>query len=157
MLNSARVVETMWRPDGITVGMRAVLQLLETGGPQPVPALAQRLELPRQGVQRHVDDLTELGLAHTRPNPRHRRSVLITLTGAGKDMSTRIRSTEQAHLGADTVKECTDDDLRTALRVLTALNRDVRERAQTLRADSREPHRTDSRTDSRTATEAARP
>ena len=136
VLNSARVVEAMWRPEGLTVGMRAVLQVVLDPGPQPVPAIAERLDLPRQGVQRHVNELVAAGLAQPRPNPGHLRSVLIAATGNGRDLFVRLRQDELALLEADTAMDCTVQELQTALRVLAALNRDVRERAQALRSQS---------------------
>jgi DNA-binding MarR family transcriptional regulator len=136
VLNSARVIEAMWRPEGITVGMRAVLQILHEQGPMPVPAIAERLDLARQGVQRHVNDLSRLALVQPRPNPGHQRSVLIAITGRGQDLFRQIRRAELDLLDAHTAADCTKNELATALRVLTALNRDVRERAMGLREGS---------------------
>src|SRR5215470_14028883 len=51
--------------------------------PATVPAIAARLGLARQGVQRVVDDLLAEGRAASAANPAHRRSRLIGLTDAG--------------------------------------------------------------------------
>lgn len=133
VLNSARAVELMWRPEGVSVGMRAVLGIVADVGPMPVPAIAERLDLARQGVQRHVNDLCALSLVQTRPNPGHQRSVLIAITEPGRDLCDRIRRHELAQLGDRMAVERTDEQLQTAAMVLTALNRDVRNRVQTLR------------------------
>ena len=127
VLNSARVVEARLKP-GLTVGMRAVLEILADNGPATVPAIAARLDLARQGVQRHVNDLIELGHVEQHENPAHRRSVLITLTAAGAERFARIREDELRDL-AETAADCTADDIATAVRVLTALNRDIRRKA----------------------------
>ena len=127
-LNSARVVETALKPHGLTVGMRAVLEILADHGSATVPAIAQRLGLARQGVQRHVDDLVTLGHAETRDNPAHRRSVLVVLTTAGTAALDRIRADELHDLAA-MAPECSPAEIATATRVLEALSRDIRRRA----------------------------
>ncbi|GAA0809599.1 MarR family winged helix-turn-helix transcriptional regulator [Spirilliplanes yamanashiensis] len=128
VLNSARMVEAALRPRGLSVGMRAVLEVLAEHGPATVPAVADRLDLARQGVQRHVDDLIGLGYVTPRPNPAHRRSALITLTGTGADVFHELRDEELRHLAA-MAPECTPAEISTAATVLRALNRDVRERS----------------------------
>lgn len=129
VLNSARVVEASLRGDGLTVGMRAVLEMLAGHGPMAVPDIADRLDLARQGIQRHVNDLIALGCVESRPNPAHRRSVLIATTPAGSELFARIRAAELARLGR-MAPGCTDEDIAAALRVLGALSRDVREEAR---------------------------
>ena len=127
VLNSARVVEASLAADGVSVGMRAVLEILAEAGPATVPAIAERLDLARQGIQRHVNDLAALGFVESRANPAHRRSVLIDLTPAGRHRFDRIRGDELASLDR-MAAECTDDEIDAAIRVLRALNRDVRRR-----------------------------
>jgi DNA-binding MarR family transcriptional regulator len=143
VLNSARVVETSVKPLGLTVGTRAVLEVLAETGPATVPAIAARLDLPRQGVQRHVNDLMAGRRVESRANPGHRRSVLIALTDAGSDLIRRINDEEQRHLSR-MAAECTAQEIAAALKVLQALNRDVRRRAAHLHerrgdADDRRP------------------
>jgi DNA-binding MarR family transcriptional regulator len=128
VLNSARVVEADLAADGLTVGMRAVLEVLADHGPATVPAIAERLDLARQGIQRHVNDLVERALVEPRPNPAHRRSVLIMLTPAGATRFARIRTDELGHLDR-MAADCTPDEIAAAVKVLRALNRDVRRRA----------------------------
>jgi len=130
-LNSARVVEASLKPQGLSVGMRAVLEILLEHGAAAVPAIADRLDLARQGVQRHVDDLTRLGYVETRPNPAHRRSVLITLTRSGAELIRHVRSDELRHLAA-MARDCTSEEITAAVKVLRALSRDVRRRAMHL-------------------------
>jgi DNA-binding MarR family transcriptional regulator len=125
VLNSARAVEAALRDDGLSVGMRAVLEMLAERGPMTVPDIADRLDLARQGIQRHVNDLAGLGWVESRANPAHRRSVLITTTPAGAELFTRIREAELSRLDR-MAAECTAEEIAAALRVLAALNRDVR-------------------------------
>ncbi len=128
VLNSARVVEAALRPEGLTVGMRAVLEILAEDGAAPVPSIADRLDLARQGVQRHVNDLLDLGLVETRANPAHRRSVLIALTPPGAAVIDRVRADEVRHL-ATLARDCTRQEIATAAKVLRSLSRDVRRQA----------------------------
>jgi DNA-binding MarR family transcriptional regulator len=128
VLNSARVVDASLKPLGLTVGMRAVLEVLAEHGPATVPAIGERLDLARQGVQRHVNDLIERDHVVSRANPDHRRSVLIALTEAGADRIRRISEDERRHL-AQMAQDCTAEEIAATVKVLRALNRDVRRRA----------------------------
>ena len=128
VLNSVRVVEAGGRTDGLSVGMRAVLEVLAEVGAATVPALAARLDLARQGVQRHVNDLMALGCVEARVNPRHRRSVLIAVTPVGAAVFVRLREAELEQLGG-MAQECSSEEIAAAVKVLRALNRDVRRRA----------------------------
>ena len=65
-------------------GERGVLFELARRGPQTVPAIARTLATSRQHVQVIVDRFLGEGIVERRPNPIHRRSVLIRLTGAGR-------------------------------------------------------------------------
>jgi DNA-binding MarR family transcriptional regulator len=131
VLNSARVVEASLKPHGLTVGMRAVLEILHDSGATTVPAIARHLDLPRQGVQRHVNDLGARGYVEARPNAAHRRSVLIALTPSGGEVIQQVTDAELRQL-ATLALDCTDDELRTAVKVLASLSRDVRRRAAAL-------------------------
>ena len=128
VLNSARVVEAALRPEGLSVGTRAVREILVEHGPATVPAIGDRLDLARQGVQRHVNDLLRLGYVESRPNPAHRRSALIGLTRTGTEVIGRIRDDELRQL-ATLAPDCTDREIATAAKVLAALSRDIRRKA----------------------------
>jgi DNA-binding MarR family transcriptional regulator len=128
VLNSARVVEASLKPLGLTVGMRAVLEVLAAHGPATVPAIGERLDLARQGVQRHVNDLIERDHVVSRANPGHRRSVLIALTDAGAEAIGRISDDERRQLSR-MAPDCSAQEIAATVKVLRALNRDVRRRA----------------------------
>ncbi len=51
-----------------------------------VPAIARRLGLTRQSVQRVVNELVDAGLVTLEENPDHQRSPLVRLTSAGHDV-----------------------------------------------------------------------
>jgi DNA-binding MarR family transcriptional regulator len=83
---------------GLGASHRAVLESLSLGGAQTVPALARARPVARQHIQVLVNELAELGLVLTRPNPAHKRSLLIELTPAGKRRFESIRAAESALL-----------------------------------------------------------
>ena len=130
VLNSARVVEAGVRHVGWTVAGRAVVALLASDGPATVPVMARRLDLPRQAVQRQVDDLVALAHVEPQPNPDHRRSVLLRLTPAGRRAWDEVAATELAQMGRLAL-QLSEGDLRTAVAVLAALDEDLRDLART--------------------------
>lgn len=69
---------------GLTVRMRAVLEVLREQGALPVPEIARQLEIQRQYVQVMVNETLAEGLTEQRPNPRHKRSSLLALTDKGQ-------------------------------------------------------------------------
>ena len=117
-----RAVRRIEDRDGLPMGERAVLELLEATGGQPVPAIADRLALSRQFVQRTVDAAVGDGLVELQPNPAHRRSSIIALTPAGAARIAQVRRAEQ-----DALREAAADlrqaDVDACLRVLVHLHR----------------------------------
>lgn len=129
-LASAKAIEADLRAHRLTIGMRAVLEILNQSDPTTVPRLAERLGLSRQAVQRVVDDLLDRTYVAASANPAHRRSLLIGITPAGiaAFAALRARETARLHTLLDDIHDIDDADLRTAARVLAALHRDVRAR-----------------------------
>ncbi|CAL9593777.1 hypothetical protein SUDANB58_05290 [Streptomyces sp. enrichment culture] len=93
-----RLVERGLAPEGLSVGVRAVLALLHRGGPMTVPQMGRAQAISRQFVQRMVNDAVERGLVESVPNPAHRRSPLIRLTGGGRAAITAVLDREHALL-----------------------------------------------------------
>lgn len=60
-------------------------------GPHTVRGLAARLEVSKPAITRSLDRLAELGLAKRAPDPRDRRSVLVTRTKRGNDLLADLR------------------------------------------------------------------
>lgn len=56
-----------------------------------VRGLAARLEVSKPAITRSLDRLEELGLARRAPDPRDRRSVLVTRTRKGNDLLADLR------------------------------------------------------------------
>ncbi|MFA9431532.1 MarR family winged helix-turn-helix transcriptional regulator [Egicoccus sp. AB-alg2] len=88
----------------------------------PVPAIARRLGLARQSVQRVIDDLAASGLVTTRPNPEHRRSPLFSLSEEGQAVTEELfRRSEASRAELLRRARVSTDDLEGARRVLRAL------------------------------------
>jgi len=73
---------------------RGVLELLQEGGPQTVPALAKARNSSRQNVQIIVDRLERLTCVTITPNPRHKRSSLVELTAKGSAVLADVEAQE---------------------------------------------------------------
>lgn len=93
-------------------------------GARTVPTIARRLGLTRQSVQRVVDDLAETGLVGLEDNPDHRRSRLVRLTDAGRDvveeLFRRSDATRAALLDRAAVSTTDLDEARRVIRSLLA-------------------------------------
>ncbi len=141
-LSSARVVEDGLRRHGLTVGMRAVLEILVGSGPLTVPDVARVLDVSRQAAQRLVNELIVAGHVRLVANPRHRRSPLVAPTAVGTSAFDVVRAQELEQL-AGLAAEVSDEDLETTRRVMERLAGDIKSRAQATR-----PARDDSEEDS---------
>lgn len=105
---------------GLTAAKRSILLALHRDGPQTVPDLARERLVSRQVVQTQVNDLLDDGLVASAPNPRHRRSPLLTLTNEGASRIRRMLAKEEALVerSPNTPKTAEMIDLREKLRIL---------------------------------------
>lgn len=94
----ARAVELKLLGTGISVGMRAVLEVLAIHGRSTVPQIARHLGIQRQFVQRMIDEAAAAGLTVATANPAHKRSPLLDLSSSGSKAVADIRRREQAEL-----------------------------------------------------------
>lgn len=121
-------VEAGLEGTGLTVRMRAVLEILQRHGDQSVPEIATQLEIKRQYVQLMVNETLVGGFVVQRANPRHRRSPLLALTDRGRDLIDDIIARELAvmqTIGAG----LNDEDITTALNVVLAVTGKLRDLA----------------------------
>ncbi|MFF3395891.1 MarR family winged helix-turn-helix transcriptional regulator [Streptomyces sp. NPDC002669] len=112
-----RKVEQNAPIEGLSVGVRAVLDLLHENGPMTVPQMGRAQALSRQFVQRMVNDAAAARLVEAVPNPAHQRSPLIRPTEAGRAAITSALAREQSLLrqvGGD----LTDAEVTACVRVL---------------------------------------
>ncbi|MFD9823974.1 MarR family winged helix-turn-helix transcriptional regulator, partial [Streptomyces violascens] len=93
-----RKVEQDVSAEGLSVGVRAVLNLLREHGPMTVPQMGRAQALSRQFVQRMVNDAAPQGLVESVPNPTHKRSSLIRLTEKGHTAITTVTDRERSLL-----------------------------------------------------------
>ncbi|RUS60832.1 MarR family transcriptional regulator [Pseudorhodobacter sp. E13] len=101
----------------LTVRMRAVLEVLRAHGDMTVPDIATKLEIQRQYVQLMVNETLASGFTEQRPNPRHKRSALLSLTDKGTAVIDTAIAREMEILrgiGAGFA----DDEVATALQVV---------------------------------------
>ncbi|CAM2064655.1 MarR family transcriptional regulator [Sulfidibacter corallicola] len=120
--NLARAVEDKLQGTGISVGMRAVLEILYDHGDATVPRVAQILGTGRQFIQRMVNDSMAADLVTRRPNPAHRRSWLICLTDKGRQAFEGIRAREGEKL-LQVAMQIDPEELATCTRVIDTLTR----------------------------------
>lgn len=105
---------------GLTVRMRAVLEILHRHGDQTVPEIAARLDIKRQYVQIMCNETLASGFIAPRANPRHKRSPILALTDHGRSLIEGIISQEMA-LMDDIGATLSSQDIATALRVVLAV------------------------------------
>ncbi|MFB8035527.1 MarR family winged helix-turn-helix transcriptional regulator [Streptomyces sp. NPDC056004] len=112
-----RKVEQTAPIEGLSVGVRAVLDLLRENGPMTVPQMGRAQALSRQFVQRMVNDAAAAGLVEITPNPAHQRSSLVRLTASGRAAITAALAREQSLL-RQVDGDLTDGDVTACVRVL---------------------------------------
>ncbi|WP_406484555.1 MarR family winged helix-turn-helix transcriptional regulator [Streptomyces sp. NBC_01563] len=112
-----RKVEQAAPIEGLSVGVRAVLDLLRENGPMTVPQMGRAQALSRQFVQRMVNDAAVARLVEIIPNPAHQRSSLVRLTGSGRAAILAALARE-ASLLRQVDGELTDADVTACVRVL---------------------------------------
>jgi DNA-binding MarR family transcriptional regulator len=117
---AVRSVESEAAIEGLSIGARTVLEVLQAQGPRPVPRIAEALALSRQFVQRTVDSALDQGLVELRPNPAHLRSSLVALTASGAERIAQVKAREHAVLRA-VGGELTGRDVEGCLKVLRHL------------------------------------
>ena len=115
-----RTVESSEPIEGVSVGVRAVLDMLRTHGPMTVPAMGNAQALSRQFVQRMVNDARDRGWVVLTDNPAHRRSSLVALTASGERTITAVLDREHAVL-RDVPGDLSADDIDTCLHVLRSM------------------------------------
>jgi DNA-binding MarR family transcriptional regulator len=74
----------------LSVADRAVMEFLYPQEQLSVPEIASRYQVSRQYVQVTVNALRKKGLIESRPNPRHKRSVLMKLSEKGGELFAEI-------------------------------------------------------------------
>ena len=85
-----------------------------------VAAIARRMGLRRQSVQRTVNSLHADGFVELVPNPNHRRAKLVRITSKG-DLALRAAFERQVVWANETARGIEEEDLDRTLKVMAAL------------------------------------
>lgn len=104
---SRRISEPEAAAVGVTGAQWHALSAL-AAGPATVPAIAERLGVTRQAIQRVADELVVLHLVERRPNPRHVRSPLHKITPEGRRRLDRLNERSLAPRARATAEVSTE-------------------------------------------------
>jgi DNA-binding MarR family transcriptional regulator len=103
-------------------GEQHVLEILVHAGPQTVPQLARLRSTSRQNIQILINRLEREGCVSLRPNPAHKRSSLVTLTGRGEELQT-VASAERTNVVATLTPHVSQAALTSAVELLGGIRR----------------------------------
>ncbi len=109
-------VEQELTDTGVSVGQRAVLEVLYNQGPLTAPQLTRMLELKRQFVARMLSEASDAGLVEQLPNPDHARAHMHVLTDAGRAAIETIRDHEMTRL-SELEKQFSADEIEAHFKV----------------------------------------
>jgi len=129
---SGRAVEHALEGTGVTVPLRALLELVLDRGSMTVPQIARDFGITRQSVQALVDNGASRGLIEFEDNPQHRRSRFVTATEQGRRTFAEVHRRELENLDRVTADLDADDLARCAhvLAVLTDRIRQLHDQSQ---------------------------
>jgi DNA-binding MarR family transcriptional regulator len=85
------VVASRLAPYGLTSQQFWVLLVLLEGGPCSLHPLAQQVWMDDPTASRVVKGMVELGLLHTRPDPKHGRRILISLAASSTPLAQELQ------------------------------------------------------------------
>lgn len=120
---------------GLTASLRAILEHLQEYGPQTVPQIAKEKSVRRQSIQALVDQLSAGGFVTIKPNPAHRRSVLVALSAKGKSSFAEITKRERAKL-REVMRGLEGENLSITAQTLVALQMALRNLSEGDQADA---------------------
>ena len=105
------------RDEGLSASGRILLQSLHLKGPQTVPVLAHVRSTSRQNIQVLADRLAAAGYIEFLANPGHKRSDLVALTDAGRELLSSANERE-AGLLATLLPHTTEAEVKAAADLL---------------------------------------
>jgi DNA-binding MarR family transcriptional regulator len=101
---------------GLTSSRWQVMGTLENGG-LPVPHIARKMGLTRQGVQKTVKILEKDGLIEFQENPHHKTAKLVLLSTKGRKRLALVNDIQMTWAN-DIAADQELDDLKTVIRVM---------------------------------------
>jgi DNA-binding MarR family transcriptional regulator len=84
----------LYRPEGVPLGVAAVLRSLLEHGPQTVPRIGRGRLTSRQNTQVLVNRMLHAGWVELVVNPSHKRSSLVQLTDSGVQLARAVTNRE---------------------------------------------------------------
>lgn len=120
-----RRVDTALRPLGITFARYEVLMLLQfsSRGSLPMSLMGQRLQVHQTSITNAVDRLEKAGLARRETHPTDRRTTLVHLTPAGREVAEK--ATEALNQEVFSRPGLDEADVATLVDVLSRLRQDA--------------------------------
>lgn len=121
----ARHFDEVLKPAGLTNQQFSLLMALNRPEPPPMGSVSRLLAMDRTTLTAALKPLERRGLVRTEPSPTDRRSRLLSLTQAGKDLlAGAVPIWLETHMAIETRLEGFDPDaLRAALGVLSTIER----------------------------------
>jgi DNA-binding MarR family transcriptional regulator len=116
----AKAADNYLRTFDISAADRAVMEFLFPEQQLSVPQIADRYAVSRQHVQVTVNQLLQREILTASPNPHHKRSSLIGLSDAGRELFAEIQQRD-AELVAELFDSVPDKDIQTTRATLRLL------------------------------------
>ncbi len=91
-----RIMDRVHEQAGLSTAQHKIMRRLKGSGPATVPDMAAALGVSRQFIQTVCNHLASRGFIEFTPNPRHKRSKLVTPTEAGQAAFRQARDREDA-------------------------------------------------------------
>ncbi len=120
-------VETDLSGTGISVGQRAILEVLLVLDQATAPDITSALQLKRQYVARELQELIRNGLVESTPNPSHKTSHFYSMTGKARGTILGIRKLETQNF-AEFARRFEPEDIDAFYRVQVALNEEMQKK-----------------------------
>ncbi len=109
---------------GVSVGQRAILEVLLALGPATAPEITKKMDVTRQFVGRELKELLASGLVKAKENPNHRTSKFYGLTPESRAIIHAIRKRESATI-ASFSEQFSEEEIAAFYKVLSALNAEM--------------------------------
>jgi DNA-binding MarR family transcriptional regulator len=128
-----------WPGGALSLVHLQVLMALETEGPLPMRALAERMDVSQASATGIVDRMEQRGLVERRREDEDRRVVRVVLTGSGQDTIGGFAAERRDRL-TEILDELTDEELSGFLGGLRGMRRGRQRLHERLRAEHEASH-----------------
>jgi len=117
-------VEADLHGTGISVGQRAILDVLLTKKKATAPEITRILQLKRQFVGRELKELIQNEMVQSEPNPEHKRAHFHSLTKKSEAVIREIRAREMEEFTAF-ANRFTPEEIDAFYRIQKTLNEEM--------------------------------